>query len=379
MELGLSEEQALLQETLRQLCEDRFPLEALRRTEAEEDGFPREFWDTLCELGVPGIAIAERFGGLGMGLLECALVHEQLGRFLVPTPHFVSSILAAEVIARSGEESWLSLWLPGIADGSHIMTVATLESGVGHDLSAMGAELTPLDEGARLSGTKHFVPFASVADDLLVLARNPKTGAVTAAIVPREAEGVSIRRQESLATEPCFEIAFDDVVVGADRILSGDADIGAAWHGAMCTGLVVLAAQAVGAAQHIHEISTAYAKEREAFGRPIGGFQAIAHYLADAIVEIEGCRTLVYQAAWRRDNGRAYQSAAAIAKLQACAMFRRVSALGIQVHGGLGYTIEADPQLFFRRAKQWQLLNWDDAFLEEEIARLTIDEEPERV
>ncbi|MGJ8536431.1 MAG: acyl-CoA dehydrogenase family protein [Parasphingopyxis sp.] len=375
MELGLSEEQTLLQDMVRQLCEDRFPLETLRQVEVDPDGFPRAFWQELCELGVPGIAIAEQYGGLEMGLFETALVHEQLGRHLAPTPHFVSSILAAQFLARAGDEAACSRWLPSIADASRIVSVASEEPGAGFDITRLSTVFERKGDRLCLNGSKHFVPFATVADQILVIGRFAETGATAAAIIPRDTAGISVRRQANLATEPYFSVTFSEVVVAEENLIGGGADIAAAWRGAMYRALIVLAAQAVGAARRIHEISTDYAKEREAFGRPIGGFQSIAHYLADALVEIEGCQTLVHQAGWLHDNDRAFEVAAAIAKLQACAMFRKVSALGIQVHGGMGYTTEADPQLFFRRAKQWQLLNWDDAYLEEQIARLTIDGE----
>lgn len=375
MELGLSEEQTLLQDMVRQLCEDRFPLETLRQVEAEPDGFPRSFWQNLCELGVPGISIAERFGGLEMGMLEAALVHEQLGRHLVPTPHFTSSILAAEILTKSGDEAACSRWLPTIADASRIMSVASGEPGSGFDIGNCSAKFDMHGGTVRLNGTKDFVHFATVSDEFLALGHFGESGAVAAAVIPRDAPGVSINGQTNLAMEPYFGVTFNDVLVPDGGLLSAGGDITDAWQGAMYRGLITLAAQAVGAARRIHEISTAYAKEREAFGRPIGGFQSIAHYLADALVEIEGCQTLVYQAGWLHDNGRPFEAAASIAKLQACAMFRQVSALGIQVHGGMGYTTEADPQLFFRRAKQWQLLNWDDAYLEDQIALLTIDRE----
>lgn len=373
MELGLSEEQTLLQEMVRQLCEDRFPLETLRQVEADPDGFPRAFWRDLCELGVPGIAIAENFGGLAMGLFETALVHEQLGRHLVPTPHFISSILAAQILAKSGDEAACTRWLPGVADASLVVSVASAEPGISAHIDRVSTVFERSGETVRITGAKYFVHFATIADQLLVIGRVRDTGVIAAAIVPREAQGVAIRSQKNLATEPYFHVAFDDVVVPYECLINGGADITPAWHAAMYRGLVVLAAQAVGAARRIHEISTAYAKEREAFGRPIGGFQSIAHYLADALVEIEGCQTLVHQAGWLHDNDRAFEAAAAIAKLQACAMFRQISALGIQVHGGMGYTTDADPQLFFRRAKQWQLLNWDATYLEDQIACLVID------
>lgn len=373
MELGFSDEQILLEDTIRQLCEDRFPLDALRAVERQSDGFSRAFWDSLCELGVPGIAIAEEHGGLGMGLLDTALVYEQLGRALAPSPHFTSSILAAQILHHSGDAAAAAEWLPDIAAGTRIVAVASAEPGRGYAPESIAASIRAEGNRLVLNGDKHFVPYAATADAFIILARNAATGALAAAIVPKTATGITIERQENLASEACFRLHLDNVEITEGDLIAGEADILPALQAAMFRGIILIAAQAVGAARRIHEISLAYSKERVAFGHPIGSFQAIAHYLADAIVEIEGCRTLAHQAAWMHDQGKPFEALAAMAKLQCCDMFRRVSALGIQVHGGLGYTVEADPQLFFRRAKQWQILDWDDAFLEDEIARLTID------
>ncbi len=375
MELGLSEEQRMLQDTVRQLCESQFPLTALRRTEADPAGLDRAFWTQLCELGVPAMPIAPDHGGLGFGMLETALVFEQLGRQLATTPLFTSSLVAAALLAASGDAALRDHWLAEIAQGAIVAVAATEPGG---SLAHCSSRFDRTPDVIRLSGVQKFVPFASIASVLLVIARDSASGAPAAMLVPRDTPGITIRHQANLASEPYFEATFTQVALPAANLLAID-DLPQLWRDVSARGHIVLAAQAVGAARHAHEISLAYAKTREAFGQPIGGFQAIAHYLADAIVEIEGCQTLFHQAAWFHDQGQPFAAAAAIAKLQGCAMFRRVSALAIQIHGGIGYTSEADPQLFFRRAKQWQLLNGDDAFLEDEIARLTIDPAPAHV
>ncbi len=375
MELGLSEEQRMLQDTVRQLCESRFPLTTLRRTEADPAGLDRAFWTQLCEIGVPAMPIAPDHGGLGFGMLETALVFEQLGRQLAITPLFTSSLVAAALLAASGDAALRDHWLAEIAQGAIVAVAATEPGG---SLAHCSSRFDRTPDGIRLSGVQKFVPFASIASVLLVIARDSASGAPAAMLVPRDTPGITIRHQANLASEPYFEATFTQVALPAANLLAID-DLPQLWRDVSARGHIALAAQAVGAARHAHEISLAYAKTREAFGQPIGGFQAIAHYLADAIVEIEGCQTLFHQAAWFHDQGQPFAAAAAIAKLQGCAMFRRVSALAIQIHGGIGYTSEADPQLFFRRAKQWQLLNGDDAFLEDEIARLTIDPAPAHV
>ncbi|MGV3481572.1 MAG: acyl-CoA dehydrogenase family protein [Sphingobium sp.] len=371
MELGLSEEQHLLRDTVRQLCESRFPLTALRRIETDPAGLDRVFWAQLCDIGVPAMPIAPEQGGLGFGMLDTALVFEQLGRQLAVTPLFTSSLIASALLAASDDAAPRDHWLAEIAQGA-IVAVAATEPGETPDIAHCASRFDRAPDGIRLSGMKHFVPFASIASALLVIARDEESGEPAALLVPRDAPGVTIRHQANLATEPYFEVTFSGVTLPTENLLAID-DLPRRWREISARGHIALAAQAVGAARHAHEISLSYAKTREAFGQPIGGFQAIAHYLADAIVEMEGCQALFHQAAWLHDQGLAFEAAAAIAKLQAGAMFRRVSALAIQIHGGIGYTSEADPQLFFRRAKQWQVLDGGDAVLEDAIARLTID------
>ena len=370
MDLNFSEEQTMFGDMVRRLCEDVFPLAELRAIEGSDPGYSRVLWGSLAELGITGLNIAEQYGGLGLGALAAAVIYEQFGRSLAVSPHHASSVLAAGLLQRSGSEQQRQRWLPALADGSARVVIASIDPG--GDFSPRGVAATALRAGdeIRLSGIKHFVPFASDAGAIIVLAR---CGAeIVAALVDANAAGVERRYQPNLAREPYFELALDDVRVPVSALLNEGADIWQAWQETMYDGLIAHAAQAVGAAARVHEMSVAYAKQREAFGRPIGGFQAIAHYLADVVVEIEGCRTLVHQAAWARDAGKPFQCLAAMAKLQACAMFRRAAAVAIQVHGGLGYTIEGDPQLYFRRAKQWQSLFWNEATLEEKIADLVL-------
>ncbi len=364
MELGFSDEQRLLAEMVQQLCADQFPLERLRAVENSPAGYCPALWRQIGALGLTGLNIAPDAGGLGLGLLETALVYEAFGRHLVPSPHFTSAVLAARLLAASTDSAVVRDWLGRIASGETVVAVAI--AGSDDDLVA-----TPVADGYRLDGTLSFVPFAGAADALLARARCTTSGAAMALLLPAGLAGLHTARQQLLGSEPHYRVSCAGVIAEAGHRLSLP-DVAGAWRDAQLLGCIPQAAQAVGAARRVHEISVAYAKERHAFGRPIGGFQALAHDLAEAAVAIEGCQTLTLQAAWLHDADRDWQAVAAMAKLQAGAMFRRVSMLAIQVHGGIGYTIEADPQLFFRRAKQWQLLNGSPEVLEDHIARLTL-------
>jgi alkylation response protein AidB-like acyl-CoA dehydrogenase len=364
----------MLDSMVQRICEDYLPVAALRAAEASELGYSTELWSTLVEQGIAGAQIPEAYGGLSLGAFELSLIYERLGRSLAMTPHFPGCVLGANLMLAAGDPRRQE-WLPALVSGKKCLSVASLEPG--GDFGREGVRLSAIaHEGMlHLAGSKHFVPFAGTADALIVLARhgerNSRNGRVVGLLVDAKTPGIDVKRQANMAGEPYYAIVFNDVRVPAETLLYGGAEIWELWREAMFCSVIPLAAQCVGAAARVHEMSVEYAKHREAFGRPIGGFQAIAHALAEAFVLIEGCRTLVRHAARAKDSGKPFHRLAAMSKLQAGAMFRRVSSLAIQVHGGLGYTLDADPQLYFRRAKQWQTLNWGDATLEREIADLT--------
>lgn len=372
MDLGFSEEQSMLRDMVRKLCEESAPLALFRTLEGTESGFSPLFWQQLGDLGLTGITIAENYGGLGMGAVDGVLVAEEFGRALAVSPHHVSSVLAADVIASVGTTTQKDHWLPAIAAGTQYVTVASSEPGSGQGQNGIRLRAERGDDAIVLSGEKQFVSFAAEADAILVLARD-SSEKTTIAILPREliasaGEALCMSYQANLARDPLYKLQFNGFSVPAQHCMNAGECIWPAWEKSMRSALVPLAAYAVGAAQRVHEISVEYAKHREAFGRPIGGFQAIAHYLSEIAVAVNGARTLVHQAAWTLDQGRDVKQLAVMAKLQACETFRRAAAVCIQVHGGIGYTNEADPQLFFRRAKQLQSLHWDPRTLERHIA-----------
>jgi len=225
-----------------------------------------------------------------------------------------------------------------------------------------------------LSGTKRHVGFASAADRLLVLARSGAAAeAVDLFLVDPNAAGVELTQQLSLGSDAQYRVDFEQVRVPASERIGPAGSGWATWDALMLDAVVLLAAQAIGGAERALEMTVEYAKERVQFDKPLGAFQAISHYLADASTEVDGGRTLVYEAAWTRSRDGSIAQLAPMAKLFACQTYRDVTAMGEQVFGGVGFTIEYDIQLFFRRAKQLQLSWWDTRFLEERIAQTVLD------
>jgi alkylation response protein AidB-like acyl-CoA dehydrogenase len=277
-------------------------------------------------------------------------------------------------LLAAGSEEQKQTWLPKIAEGEGILTPAWLEPNGGFRARGVQLKATPEGDGFRLSGTKRHVPFASSAARLLVLARTGDAETdVDLFLVDPGQPGVELVQQKSLASDTQYQVELHDVRVSdSDRI--GAAGTGwATWDAVMLDGIVLLAAQAIGGAARALEITVDYAKERVQFDKPLGAFQAISHYLADASTTVDGGQTLVLEAAWSRANDRSIARLAPMAKLFACQTYRDVTAMAQQVWGGVGFTIEYDIQLYFRRAKQLQISWWDDRTLEERIAACVLD------
>jgi alkylation response protein AidB-like acyl-CoA dehydrogenase len=372
MELDFTPEQELLRETVRGVCARHAGLDVVRQMEDDPIGYPKDFWLQLADLGLVGLTIPEAWGGSGMSMLDAAVVYAELGRALAPSPHFVSSVISGGLLVRTGTDEQRQAWLSRIADGTAVVTPAWLEPGRGFGPAGVRLRAERSGDKWRLTGTKRHVQFARAADRLLVLARNDAGGVVLILVDPN-ADGVLLTQQHSIASDTQYRVEFDGVMVPGDAVLGVPGEGRSPWDEVTLDGLILLAAQAVGGARQALDLTVQYAKDRFQFDKPLGAFQAIAHYLADAVTAVDGAETLVWEAAWARSEDRPVTRLAPMAKLFAGQTFRQVTAMAQQVFGGVGFTVEYDIQLYFRRAKQLQLSWWDDAHLEELVAADVLD------
>jgi alkylation response protein AidB-like acyl-CoA dehydrogenase len=282
--------------------------------------------------------------------------------------------MGAGVLLRAGSDEQKQSWIARIASGDAIVTCAWLEPGNG--FGARGVKATARADGGDfvLDGTKCHVPFAAAATAMLVLARTGDADDdIDVFLVDPTAAGVTLQQQLTLASDSQDAVTLSGVRVTASARVGAAGSGWSTWHDAMLDGIIMLAAQAIGGARYALEITVQYAKDREQFDKPLGAFQAISHYLADAATAVDGAEMLVYEAAWARANGRPIDRLAPMAKLFACKTFRDVTAMAQQVFGGVGFTVEYDVQLYFRRAKVQQISWWDDRALEEMIAAGVFD------
>jgi alkylation response protein AidB-like acyl-CoA dehydrogenase len=371
MDLDFSEEQQMIIDMTRGMLEEHSSVEAVREVEDDPKGYPDELWKQMGELGLNGILIPESHGGGGQTLLEAAFVAEELGRAMAPTPHFVSCVMSAGVLMEAGSDAQKDEWLGQIANGAAILTPAWLEPQRG--FGEVGVALEAKADGGDfvLTGVKRSVPYASSATRLVVLART--SDGVDLLLVDPNSEGVKLTQLLSQGREAQYRVDFDGVRVPASARIGAAGSGWATWDKVMHGGIILLAAEAIGGANRCLEETVEYANERVQFDKPLGAFQALAHYMADASTSIDGGRVLVHEAAWNQAHGRSISRFAPMAKLFCCEAYRETTRVCAQIWGGVAFTIEYDQQMFFRRAKQLQLTWWDTPYLEELIAADVLD------
>ena len=345
MDLDFTPEQELLRDTVRGVCARHCGLDVVRKLEDDPIGYPEKLWVQLGELGLLDPELS---------MLDRAIVFQELGRALAPSPAFASAVVSAGALARAGAHEWASR----TTSGESIVVPAWLEPDRGFGPAGVTASF----DGSKASGVKRHVPFASAADRLLVLTRD------SLVLVDPKGAGVSLTQQLSIASDTQYRVDLEGAP--AELVVI---DYWPIWHDTMLDAIILLAAQAVGGARYALDITVQYAKDRFQFDKPLGAFQAIAHYLSDAVTALDGAELLVWEAAWARSEGRSVAKLAPMAKLFACRTFRDITAMAQQVFGGVGFTVEYDIQLYFRRAKQLQLSWWDDRYLEELVAAEVLD------
>jgi alkylation response protein AidB-like acyl-CoA dehydrogenase len=369
MNFGFTEEQELLRSEVRKFLDESCPLEEVRKISESPEGFSRELWKQIAELGWLGLTIPEEHGGVELGLVDLVVILEEAGRTLFPSP-LISTTLAAAAIRECGSAEQQARWLPRIAEGSAIGTLAFLEE---DDVQgAEGVRLRPDDATGTLSGEKLFVCDAGAADLFVVALRGGEEPTdLRLVVLERGAEGLTSEDLPGIdLTKRLGRVRFDGVRLTDDATL-GSGQAAAAVARIQDLGATALAAEMVGAAEAALQLTVSYAGERIQFGQPIGSFQGVKHPLAEMYVDIESFKSLVYYAAWCLDEGHPDAAlAASRAKAYASEAFARIGLDAIQLHGGIAYTWEYDAQLYLKRAKWARPMFGDADYHYERVASL---------
>jgi alkylation response protein AidB-like acyl-CoA dehydrogenase len=348
------EETAELGRTLRRFLEQRGSEAAVRALMEDPRGYDPAVWQQMADqLGLLGLTVPEEYGGLGYGMPEIFPVFEEMGRSLLPSPYLSTVGLAVPALLASGDPDVMAAYLPGIAAGTIIATVAICEGDGGWVEEGVAARAAHDETGWRVTGEKTYVTDAQSCDLILVLARTDQGPALMA--VEAAAEGLAIEPQPALdLTRRLATVRLADTPA---RLVAAVGDGWSIVHQALRVAAVALAAEQVGGAQRVLEMGVAYANTRVAFGRKIGSFQAVKHKLADVLVLVENARSAALDAV-RAASGSDSDAdlAASVAKAYCSEAYLRAAAENIQVHGGIGFTWEHPAHLYFKRAKSSQIL-----------------------
>ncbi len=379
MDLVFTEEQEMLRQSARQFLDTECPTTYVRKMMADDRGYAEDQWKKMAELGWMGLSFPEAYGGSGLGLVELGILCEEMGRAVMPGPFF-ATLLAALAVDLGGSAKQKQRYLREIGAGRLKATVAQLEHNGRWD--ALGIQLIAKKDGKtfQLSGTKSYVADAHNAGLLVVAARTRGKGAegITLFLVDAEQHGVNTRLLKTMdQTRKLCEVHLDNVVVGSDAVL-GKANKG--WpllEQVIDRARVLLCAEMCGGAQKVLDMSVAYAKVREQFGRPIGSFQAIQHKCANMLLQTETAKSATYYAAAAVANDAPdARLAACMAKAYCSDAYRLIAAEGIQIHGGIGFTWEHDMHLYFKRAKGSEIMYGDASANRELVAQEVLDRPP---
>jgi alkylation response protein AidB-like acyl-CoA dehydrogenase len=352
LDFGFSEEQEMLRDAAKRFLTDNCSTKYVRQMMADASAHDPAFWQKLVGQGWPGLLIPEQYGGANGTFLDMTVIVEEMGKALIPGPFFAAALLGAPTFIEGASDALKAEFLPKIAEGKFIPTVAIAEAPGRFDAGGIELKAVKKGSGYSVTGEKFFVPDAHVADALIVAVRTSGSAenGITLLCIPAKEKGVTVSQLKTVdMTRRMCHVKFDNVQ--AETVIGKENDGWPVLRRVLDIATAALSTEMVGTAQKALDIAVEYAKTRVQFGKPIGSFQAIKHKCVDMMVAVENARSLTYYAAWTVDE-RVPEAATAVpmAKAYASDMGKTVTSEAIQVHGGIGFTWEHDMHLYHRRA-----------------------------
>ena len=350
MDLSLTEEQELLRSTARDFMEREASKETLLEFDESDMGYSVDIWQKASDIGWLGMLVAEEYGGSGSSLTDTAVVYEQLGTGPLSGPFFSSGVLGGLIVSEAGSDEQRSRWLPNIASGREIVTLALTEPEYGWGAESVQMRAQPTDSGYVLNGTKLFVHDAKAATTLICAVRSSGREGVTLLMVDARASGLSTRLL------PGFmgwvgEVVFEDVEVPSDAILG---ELGGGWQplqSAFRKAIPVLCAYKVGGAQSVFDMTIEYSRTRIQFGTPIGRFQRVQDHIVEMVNHLDAARWTTYEALWKLDAGRSDAASVHLAKAVASEGYYQGCNHSHEVHAGIGVVREYGLTLHTRMSR----------------------------
>ncbi|MDO8721730.1 MAG: acyl-CoA dehydrogenase family protein [Syntrophales bacterium] len=371
MNLDFTEEQEILRRTARDFLAKEFPKTLVREMEEDESAFRADIWKKMADLGWMGLIIPEEYDGIGGGFMDLLVLLEEMGRACLVAPFFSTMICTFPVIDAGSEEQKKAI-LPEIAAGEKIFALALTEPSAVYDAAGISTKASGDRNGYLINGAKLFVHDAQAAHHLLCVARtnfqSPPEEGISLFFVDAGSQGLKVSSLPTIADDKQNEVVFDNVLVPEGNLLG---ELNGGWpvvRRLLERASVAKCAEMIGGADWAVENCVAYAKERVQFGKPIGSFGIIQHYLAEMWTEVGHAKGLVYYAGWLLDRGLPCAKEAAMAKARISEAYRHCTRMGVQILGGIGTTREHDMGLYYRRARQALPLFGTPDFCREKLA-----------
>ncbi|MFH2013281.1 MAG: acyl-CoA dehydrogenase family protein [Pseudomonadota bacterium] len=372
MDFSLSEEQIILKDMAKNFLAKECPKSLVKEIIKDEKGYSPAMWSKMAELGWMGFIFPEKYGGMEGSFLDLTVLIEEMGRACLPSPFFSTVILGGLSILEGGNDDQKDTFLPRIANGEIILTLAITEASASYEPDGIETRFTKTNEGYTIDGTKLFVSDANIADYIIVAARAEESegnDGIALFIADIKSPGITVTPLHTISEDNQCEVRFEGVKVKEDALIGGLNNGWSIVQKLWPKMVVARCAEMVGGAQEALDMTINYAKEREQFGRPIGTLQAVQHFCSDMVADVDGCRYLTYQAAWTISCGLPCDKEVAMAKAWCSDAFKRVTAKGHQIHGAIGFTEEHDLHLYYKKAKTLELLYGDSDYHREIVAQ----------
>jgi acyl-CoA dehydrogenase len=368
MNLDFTSEQNMLRESAAKFFANECNYEKVKKIEETAEGYQPELWRKAAELGWTGMFFPEKYGGYGGTFMDIVIILEEIGKAVFPSPFFSTVIQCGLLIWEGGTEEQKKDLLGKISEGSLIMALAQYEAETDYGYDSIGMVAEPKGDGYVLNGTKLFVMDANIAGKLIVVAK-AGGGGVSLFLVDAKDPGVKITKLPYVSSENACEVVFRDVNV-AKKDMIGALGAGAALLDKMYVkAAVAKAAEMSGGCKAAIDMTSKYAKEREQYGNPIGGYQAIQHFMSNMLIAYDTCNNYLYRVTCMIDEGEEFDREASALKAVANEAYRFVTERAVKIHGGIGTSREADIALFYRRAHPFSMICGSTSYHYEKVAQ----------
>ncbi len=373
MDFSFTEEQEMLRRTARAFLDAECPKSLVREMVEDEKGYSPKLWRQMAKLGWMGLVFPPEYGGIGGSFLDLVVLLEEMGRACLPGPFFSAVVLGGLTILEAGNEQQKRELLPKLAKGDIIITLALTEPQAKYAPSSITVKAVADGNDYVIHGTKLFVPDAHIADYIVCVAKTrdgvePEEG-ITLFLVDVKSPGVGSTLLKTIAGDKQCEVTFNKVRVPKENKL---VELHQGWvpvEKILQKAAIAKCAEMIGGARQVVEMTVDYAKQRVQFGQPIGSFQAVQHHCANMLIDVEGSKYITYEAAWMLSKGMPCNKQVAMAKAWVSEAYRRVTALGHQVIGGVAFMEDHDMPLYSKRAKAAEVTFGDADFHVETVAQ----------